>query len=80
MLEATLLKLKYNRFMTTKNIDYKTLSTQLDDIIEQIQSGEMDIDSAVSAFEKGMAIIEKLESQLGLAENKIAKIKKQFGN
>lgn len=80
MLEATLLKLKYNRFMTTKNIDHKTLSTQLDDIIEQIQSGEMDIDSAVSAFEKGMAIIEKLESQLELAENKIAKIKKQFGN
>ena len=80
MPEATLPKLKYNRDMTVKKTDYKTLSAQLDDIVEQIQSGDMDIESATAAYEKGMVIIEQLESQLKLAENKITKIKKQFGS
>ncbi len=66
--------------MTVKKTDYKTLSAQLDDIVEQIQSGDMDIESATAAYEKGMVIIEQLESQLKLAENKITKIKKQFGS
>ena len=72
--------MKYNRDMTVKKTDYKTLSAQLDDIVEQIQSGDMDIESATAAYEKGMVIIEQLESQLKLAENKITKIKKQFGS
>ncbi len=77
---ATLLKLKYNRFMTVNKTNYKTLSSQLDDIVEQIQSGEMDIESATAAYEKGMVIIDQLESQLKLVKNKITKIKKQFGS
>ena len=79
MPRATLLKLKYNRGMAVKKTDYKTLSAQLDDIVEQIQSGEMDIEVATVAYEKGMAIIKQLESHLKLAENKITKIQKQFG-
>ena len=66
--------------MAVKKTDYKTLSAQLDEIVEQIQNGEMDIESATAAYEKGMVIIGQLESQLKLAENKITKIKKQFGS
>lgn len=61
--------------MTVKKIDYQSLSMELDEILEKLQSAELNIDEAVKAYERGMTIAKELETYLKEAENKITKIK-----
>ena len=60
----------------SKEIDYKTLSAELDEILIKLQSTDLDVDEAVKAYERGMAIAKELEAYLKQAENKIKKIRK----
>lgn len=57
------------------NIDYKKLSTQLDEILAKLQGEDLDIDQALELYEKGMAITSDLQAYLKQAENKVSKIK-----
>jgi len=59
----------------TKNIDYKALSAELDDVLEKLQSGDLDVDEAVKAYERSMEISKQLETYLQEAENKVIKVK-----
>jgi exodeoxyribonuclease VII small subunit len=61
--------------MAVKKTDYKELSGELDEILSRLQSADLDIDEAVKAYERGMAIAKELEDYLKTAENKIVKIK-----
>ncbi|HSX27792.1 MAG TPA: exodeoxyribonuclease VII small subunit [Patescibacteria group bacterium] len=62
----------------TKNIDYRELSGQLDEILAQLQLGDLDVDEATKLYEKGMLIVSDLEQYLKTAENKVIKLKKAF--
>ena len=64
----------------TKKIDYKRLSTELDEIIGKLQSNDLDVDEAVKAYEDGMQIAKKLEEYLQSAENKIIKLKNDWAS
>lgn len=64
--------------MTTKKTDYESLNIELNQVLETLQSPELDIDTAVAGYEQGMRLIEELETQLKSAENKITKIKQQW--
>lgn len=68
--------LRYNKFM--KNMTYRQLTAELDTILSEMQSGELDIDQAVGLYQRGMEIVGQLSSQLKTAENKITKIKHSF--
>ncbi len=59
-------------------IDYKTLSTELDTIMDKLQSSDVDIDDAVRLYERGMTIVKQLETYLKTAENKVTKLKASF--
>lgn len=61
-----------------KVINYRELSSELDDILNKLQSGELDIDEAVKLYERGMVITKELEDYLKDAENKATKIKASF--
>lgn len=61
--------------MTQKQINYKALSAELDDVLSRLQSDELDVDKAVKLYERGMAITKELETYLKTAENKVQKIK-----
>ena len=64
---------------TTKNSpDYRELSNELDDILESLQTSELDIDKAIRDYERGMIIVKQLDDYLKSAENKITKIKTRF--
>lgn len=54
--------------------DYHALSAELDTLLESLQSADLDIDDAVKAYERGMAIVADIESILKGAENKVIKI------
>lgn len=61
--------------MAGKKTDYKSLSTELDDILARLQSAELNVDEAVDLYERGMKIAKELEAYLKEAENKVTKIK-----
>lgn len=54
--------------------DYTTLSAELDEILASLQSGELSIDEAMPAYERGVALIKQLEKQLTTAENKVVEL------
>ncbi len=60
--------------------DFQHMSDELDAILEQFQSGELTIDQATEAFERGMQLVGKLEKYLKTAENKVIKVKANFSN
>lgn len=53
--------------------NYKKLSTELDEILDNLQSGGVDIDEAMKLFERGQKIVAELQKYLKTAENKISK-------
>lgn len=66
--------------MATKKTDYQSLNAELNEVLEVLQSSDLDIDKAVASYERGMQLIEQLELQLKSAENKITKIKQNWEN
>lgn len=64
--------------MKVKKTDYKILNTELDDVLNKLQSEDLDVDEAVVLYERGIAITKELETYLREAENKVAKIKASF--
>lgn len=60
------------------NINFLKLSSELDEIINKLQSGDVDIDESLKLYGQGREIIEKLQAYLKTAENKVTKVKKRF--
>lgn len=58
-----------------KEIDYKLLSAELDELLTKLQTADLDIDEAVKAYDRGMQIAQDLQAYLKQAENKVTKIK-----
>lgn len=62
--------------MSQKQESYRNLRQELDEILNSIQSGDLEIDEATKQYERAMAIVAKLEKYLSEAENKITKVQK----
>lgn len=59
-----------------KNDDtYESMYLELDEIIQSLQSGELDLDEAVKKYERSRELIKDLEKHLETVQNKITKIK-----
>ena len=58
-----------------KTITYNQLNAELDKILEELQTSDLDIDDAVAKYERGMAIVKELQTYLKTAENKVKKVK-----
>jgi exodeoxyribonuclease VII small subunit len=63
-----------------KDVDYRKLSDELDKILGQIQSADLDIDEAVKHYERGLEIVKQLETYLKTAENKVTKVQAKFAD
>lgn len=61
-----------------KEIDYGALNEELDVILAKLQSDDLDVNEAISLYERGMQITKDLEAYLKTAENKITKLKASF--
>jgi exodeoxyribonuclease VII small subunit len=55
--------------------DYKVLSAELDDVLAELQSDDLDVDQAVALYERGMKLAKELEAYLTDARNKVSKVK-----
>jgi exodeoxyribonuclease VII small subunit len=63
-----------------KKIDYKSLSSELDAVLAQLQSEDLAIDKAIELYERGLEITKQLETYLKDAENKVTKIRADLGS
>jgi exodeoxyribonuclease VII small subunit len=59
---------------TKDNLSYKDLNDELDTIISELQSNDLDIDKVLTEYERGIDVISKLENYLNQAENKVNKL------
>jgi exodeoxyribonuclease VII small subunit len=57
--------------MTNPAVDYRALQNELDEVLTSLQSGDLTIDEALKAYERGQEIVAQLEKYLKQAENKI---------
>lgn len=61
--------------MTTKK-SYRELQEQLDEVLAEMQSAELDIDRASELYAKGQKLLSELENYLQTAKNEIVHLKK----
>lgn len=64
--------------MVKQKIDYKEMSAELNDVLSQMQSSDIDVDDAIKLYERGMKLTQQLQEYLQQAENNIIKVKKKF--
>ena len=58
-----------------KNISFEENLKQLENIVELLESGEVDLEKSVELYEKGMMLKNQCESKLKNIETQIKKIK-----
>jgi exodeoxyribonuclease VII small subunit len=59
-------------------VDYQSLQDELDTILESLQDESLDIDSAMKHYERGLVIVQQLESYLKDAENTVRELQAKF--
>lgn len=64
--------------MTKKEIDYQALNEELQVILNTLDTSDVDVDTAIKQYERGMEIVGELEGYLKTAENKVKKVKAQW--
>jgi len=57
---------------------YQELKTELDKLLDELQSDDISVEDAMKHYERGMELIKELEKHLSNAENKITKLKAKF--
>ena len=58
-----------------KDLSFEDSLKKLEHIVEQLESGDVDLDKSVELYEKGMNLKKICEEKLKKVENKIKKIK-----
>lgn len=58
----------------TDKPDYRVLSAELETLLAKLQSGDLTIDEAVPAYERGLKLVKELEAYLKTAENTVKKL------
>lgn len=61
--------------MTAKK-SYRELQAELDKVLDELQSSELDIDKALDLYKQGQKLIAELEKYLKTAKNEIEQLKK----
>lgn len=62
--------------MAGKHKTYQQLQTELDDVLAELQSVDLDIDKALKLHKQGQKLLVELENYLKTAENQIKELKK----
>jgi exodeoxyribonuclease VII small subunit len=66
--------------MAEQTQSYQKMSAELNALLTELQSGDLDIDEAVKKYQRGMEIVKELQKYLKDAENKVKKVKADFSS
>lgn len=61
------------------HFSYLELQSELDLILLELQSKDIDPDAAIKLYNQGLTIVQQLEKRIEEADNKIIKLKAKFG-
>lgn len=62
--------------MLKKDFNFTQKFNELENITQELESGNLDLDASLKRFEKGLKIAAELKKRLREAENKIRVLKK----
>ena len=65
--------------MATKKQSYEENITQIDEILEKLESEELSLDDSISEYEKAIKIIKDSEKLLEAGEGKVMKVLEKNG-
>ena len=65
--------------MATKKQSYEENITQIDEILEKLESEELSLDDSISEYEKGIKLIKDSEKLLEAGEGKVMKVLEKNG-
>jgi exodeoxyribonuclease VII small subunit len=54
---------------------YQSLKAELDAILAQLQREDLDVDTALQAYKRGLELVSQLETHLKNAENRVVELK-----
>lgn len=57
-----------------ENVTFEESLSQLEEIVEKLENGDVSLDSAIEEFDKAMKLIKTCDEKLNNAEKSIAKI------
>ncbi len=64
--------------MTKKQVTMNEAFANLEAIVDQFESGEIDIESSIVKFQEGLELAKFLKTKLNKIENEIIEVKKQY--
>jgi len=59
-------------------VNYQALNQELEAIMLELQREDLDIDKAVAHYQRGLEVVQALESYLKTAENNVKKLQAKF--
>ena len=66
--------------MSDKNISFEEALKDLEKIVDELNNGDMELEKAISAYEKGMKLKSICEAKLKNAQERIELIKNKKSN
>lgn len=66
--------------MAKKEESFEAALKRLEEIVEQMESGETDLDTMIASFEEGQRLVKFCTAKLNEVEKKIEKIVKENSN
>ena len=64
--------------LDTEQVDYAALSQELNEVMSKLEAGGLDVDAAVGCYQRGLQIVQLLETRLLKAENRVAELREAF--
>jgi exodeoxyribonuclease VII small subunit len=58
--------------------DYQSLKTELESVMTKLQDEDLDVDEALSLYQRGLELVQQLDSYLKTAENTVHELKARF--
>jgi len=62
----------------TQQPSYEALKSELDQVMAELQREELDIDTALKHYQRGLELVKQLEAYLKTAENTVKELKASF--
>lgn len=62
-----------------KHADFESALTELETLIEQLESGDLSLDASLKAFEQGIKLTRECQQRLADAEQKVQKLVQEQG-
>ncbi len=62
-----------------KHPDFESALSELEELIEQLESGDLSLDASLKAFEKGVKLTRECQQRLTEAEQKVQKLVAEQG-